>query len=427
MSLRVQIDQLAAAATGLSQMAIEGLRSGIVFNPLRKELRADPHPYYRRLREKDPIHRTYAGDGWVISRYEDCLHVLSERRFSSDERNLRRWPKMRARAGRAGLPDPYEIDLASMLRRDPPDHDRLRRLVSKAFTPRAVEAMRGRVEQLVDELLDALPRAGSIELVRDLAAPLPVSVIAEMLGVPLADRDRFRHWSDEAVKLLGDSSLEEARAAIAAFQELGEYIGRVADERRKEPRGDLLSGLVAAEEEGDRLSTRELVSTSILLLIAGNETTTKLISNGVIALLRNPDQLELLRGEPKRIEGAVDELLRYDGPVQLTSRMVTEDGDLRGHRLREGQQLVLMLAGANRDPEHFEDPDRLDVTRENLRHLAFGHGLHFCLGAQLARLEAAVTLEALVTRLPDLRFAETPIRWGTNTVLRGPLELPLVV
>jgi hypothetical protein len=427
MSLRVQLDQAGTAARGLSLMALEGLRTGIVFNPLRKELRSDPHPFYRRLREKDPIHRTWAGDGWVLSRYADCLAVLSDKRFSSDERNLRRWKSMRARGARAGLPDPYEIDLASMLRRDPPDHDRLRGLVGKAFTPRAVEAMRPRIEQLVDEIFGSFPRSGQIELVRDLAAPLPVIVIAEMLGVPLADRDRFRHWSDEAVKMLGDNTLAEALAATKAIQELSAYIGSVADERRREPRDDLISGLVAAEEAGDRLSTRELVSTTILLLIAGNETTTKLIGNASIALLRNPDQLELLRSEPKRVEAAVDELMRFDGPVQLTSRMVTSDTELCSRRLRKGQQLVLMLAGANHDPEQFEDPDRLDVTRENVRHLGFGQGVHYCLGAQLARLEAGLALEALVTRLPDLRFADAPIEWGTNTVLRGPLSLPLCI
>lgn len=427
MSLRVQLDTAAEAARGLGLMALEQVTTGIAFNPLLAELRVDPHPYYRRLREKDPFHRTWAGDGWVVSRYDDVLEVLTDRTLSSDERHLRRWPTMRARSNRAGIPDPYETDLTSMLRRDPPDHTRLRGLVGQAFTPRAVLRMKPRIEALVDELLAAFPTHGEIELIRDFAAPLPVTVIAEMLGVPSADRDRFRHWSDEAVKILGDSTLDEVRAGLVAFGELGGYIAEVAEQRRKAPRDDLLSGLVAAEESGDTLSASELVSTSILLLIAGNETTTKLIANAIVALLRNPDQLALLRDEPKRIEGAVDELLRYDGPVQLTSRMVTEDRVVCGHPVKKGQQLILMLAGANRDPEQFRDPDRLDVTRENLRHLAFGQGLHFCLGAQLARLEAAMALEALVTRLPDLRFVREPITWGSNTVLRGPLVLPLQI
>ena len=311
-----------------------------------------------------------------------------------------------------------------MLRLDPPDHTRLRTLVSKAFTPRAVERMRPIVEKYVAETLGRLDGRHSMELVADFAAPLPVSVIAEMLGVPVADRDRFRHWSDEAVRTLGDNTLDDRRRAIAAMDELGVYLEAIADERRREPREDLLSALVRAEEAGDRLSRTELFTTCVLLLVAGNETTTKLLGNAVLALLAHPEQLALLRREPERIPAAVEELLRYDGPVQLTSRMVTEDRELRGHRLRRGQQLVLVLAAANRDPAQFDDPERLDVTRSDVKHLALGHGLHFCLGAQLARLEAGLALEALVTRFPALRL-DGPVEWGDNTVLRGPRSLPL--
>jgi cytochrome P450 len=296
--------------------------------------------------------------------------------------------------------------------------------VSKAFTPRAVAAMRPVVEKYVDELLGALDGRRTIELIRDFAAPLPVSVIAEMLGVPVEDRERFRHWSDEAVRTLGDGTLDDRRRAVAAMDELGVYLEGIAAERRREPRGDLISGLVAAEEAGDRLSKNELFTTCVLLLVAGNETTTKLIGNGIVALLRNPDQLEILRREPERIPAAVEELLRYDSAVQLTSRMVTEDRELCGRRLRRGQQLVLVLAAGNRDPAQFEDPDRLDVTRSDVRHLSFSHGLHHCLGAGLARLEGALAIGALATRFPDLRLAG-PIEWGDNTVLRGPRALPL--
>lgn len=428
MGLRVQFDAIAQAGRGLSAMAWEKLRTGIVFNPLRRDLRIDPHPFYKELRDRDPFHRTWAGDGFVISRYADVVEVLGDRTLSSDERNQRRWEAMRTRNARAGLPDPYEIDISSMLRRDPPDHTRLRGLVSRAFTPRAIERMRPRIEERLDDLMRSLPAHGEIELIRDFAAPLPVTVIAEMLGVPLADRDRFRAWSDDVVNLLGDSTIEEVRRGLRAFDELGRYIEGVARQRRLEPRDDLISDLVSAEDSGgDRLSARELVSTSILLLIAGNETTTKLIANSLIALLRHPDQLALLRDEPKRIEGAIDELLRYDGPVQLTSRMTTEDREICGRPVRQGQQLILMLAGANRDPDQFADPDRLDVTRPDVHHVAFSRGLHFCLGAQLAKLETALALEALITRWPEMKFAAAPIQWGTNTVLRGPIALPLVV
>jgi cytochrome P450 len=424
MRLRERLDTTLAAIEGLAKMAVERLETGISFNPLRPELRVDPHPFYRRLREKDPFHRSRPADGWILSRYADVQAVLGDRSFSSDERNLRRWPRMRARRARAGLPDPYEMDRASMLRLDPPDHTRLRNLVSKAFTPRAVERMRPVVEKYVEEVLGRLAGRREMELIADFAAPLPVSVIAEMLGVPVVDRERFRHWSDEAVRTLGDHSNDDQRRAEAAMQELGTYIEAIAEERRREPREDLLSALVRAEEAGDHLSREELFTTCVLLLVAGNETTTKLIGNSLLALLANPDQMELLRREPERIAGALEELLRFDGPVQLTSRMVTEDRELGGHALRRGQQLVLLLAAANRDPEQFAEPHRLDVTRPEVRHLAFGHGLHFCLGAQLARLEGTLALQALLTRFPKLRLAG-PVLWGDNMVLRGPRSLPL--
>jgi hypothetical protein len=415
-----------AVDMGLRALA-ERVETGIQFNPMTPQMNRNPHPVYRELREHDPIHRSRPADGWVLSRYADVVEVLGDRSFSSDERNLRRWRRFMRRRRLAGLPDPYQEDRVTMLRSDAPDHLRTRNLVNQAFTPRAVERMRTRIEEVVDELVTPLEGANSTELIADFAAPLPVVVIAEMLGIPAADRERFRHWSDEVVRTLGDKTLEDERAGEIANQELRAYFAEIADKRRAEPRDDLLSALVAAEEAGDRLTTGELLGTLVLLLVAGNETTTKLIGNAVVALLSNPDQLELLREEPKRIVGAVDELLRYDGPVQLTSRIVLEDRTFRGHLLRRGQQLVLLLAAANRDPEQYADPERLDVTRENVRHLAFGHGSHFCLGAQLARLEAGLALEALITRLPNLRFSGDPVEWGTNTVLRGPRVLPLAL
>jgi hypothetical protein len=427
MRFREKLDDAVALADVGVKLAAEKLATGVVFLPLRKEMRRDPHPFYRRLREKDPFHRSWAADGWVLSRYADVEAVLADRRFSSDERNLLRYPRMRARDARSGLPDFYEEGMGSMLRLDPPDHTRLRGLVSKAFTPRAVERMRPRIESAIDELLAGLRDAREVELMRDFAAPLPVTVIAEMLGIPTADRERFRHWSDETVRMMGDASREDRRCAWQAVQELGAYLDEKAEERRRAPREDLLSALVAAEEAGDRLSRKELFATLVLLLVAGNETTTKLIGNGTLALLRSPGELERLRDDPSLLPNAVEELLRFDGPVQLTSRIVLEDTELRGRRLRRGQQIVLLLAGANRDPERFADPDRLDVRRENLRHLAFGHGIHFCLGAQLARLEAQLAFEALVTRFPRFTLADRVVEWGSNTVLRGPKAVWLAV
>jgi len=424
---RVRLDQALLGLEMGAKLALERVESGITFNPMRADLRADPHPYYRALRERDPVHRTRAGDGWVLSRHRDVAAVLSDRRFSADERNLRQWPRILRRRAHAGLSDPYAEDRASMLRLDAPDHTRLRNLVSKAFTPRAVERMRERVEARVAELLAPFSPGDAMELVGDLASPLPVTIIAELLGVPAADHVRFRHWSDEAIRSLGDGTLEDRIRGEAAVEEIGAYLLAVAEERRRAPREDLLSGLVRAEQDGDRLRDGELASLCVLLLVAGNETTTKLIANGLLALLHHPDQLALLRDEPGRMAGAVEEFLRYDGPVQLTSRMVLEDGELEGRRLRRGQQVVLLLAAANRDPDVFPDPDRLDVTRENVRHLAFGLGSHFCLGAPLARLETERALSALLTRFPRLRLGDEPVVWGTNTILRGPTRLSLVL
>jgi cytochrome P450 len=408
------------------RLLVERVETGMIFNPMRADLRVDPHPYYRELRERDPIHRSRAGDGWVLTRYDDVHSILADRSFSADERNLRRWKRLIARQKRAGLSDPYEADRITMLRSDAPDHTRVRNLVNKAFTPRAVESLRSRIEGLIDEMLGRLEGATQCELVADFAAPLPVIVIAEMLGIPLEDRARFTHWSDEVVRGLGDNTLEDRIAADRAHTELRAYLRGIADARRAEPRDDLLSALVAAEEEGDKLTMAELLGTVVLLLVAGNETTTKLICNSLVALLRHPEQLELLRSEPKRIPGAVDELLRFDGPVQFTSRIVTRDRDYHGHAFQRGQQIVLILAAANRDPEHFDDPDRLDVTRDDVRHLAFGHGAHFCMGSQLARIETSLALEALLTRLPTLQLrTDAPIEWGSNVILRGPTRLPL--
>jgi pimeloyl-[acyl-carrier protein] synthase len=411
--------------TGIAMRAgFEWANSGILFDPTRPALRVDPYPFYRRLRERDPVHRSYPASGWVLSRYEDILAVLGDRRYSSDERNWKRYPRMRAKNRRAGIPDAYETKLVSMLRSDPPDHTRLRGLVSKAFTPRAVERMRPRLEAVVTELLDAVEKRGEMELVRDFGAPLPVTIIAEMLGIPTEDRDKFRHWSDEVIGTLGDSTDEVRRRSFVAVAELHRYLEEQVALRRKDPRDDLLSGLVAAEEEGTQLSLLELLTTCVLLLVAGNETTTNLIGNGLLALLANPEQLALLREEPKRIPAAIEELLRFDSPVQLTSRLALDPGQIAGHKVRPGQQIVLLLGAGNRDPARFPEPDRLDVTRENVRHLSFSHGAHFCLGAQLARLEAEVAFTALFERLDNIRLAG-PLTWSTNTILRGPRTAPL--
>jgi len=425
MGLRQSLDQIQTYAEHGVRYLHERLESGVVFFPLQQELRADPHPYYRRLRERDPVHRSRLGGGWVLSRYDDVLAVLRDPTWSSDERNWSRFQTYRMRGERAGMPDPYEEKRASMLRIDPPDHTRLRSLVSKAFTPRAVEAMRPRVALLIDELLAKVEARRSMELVGEFAAPLPVIVIAELLGIPAAEHEHFRRLSDEAVRLLGDGPIAEKKRGVVGMQALSDYFAAIVEARRADPQEDLISGLVAAEEAGDRLSLAEMLSTLVLLLVAGNETTTKLIGNAILALLCNPGELERLRADPGLMTNAVEEFLRYDGPVQLTSRMARENRELCGRPVRKGEQIVLLLAGANRDPAVFPEPDRLDVGRRDVRHLAFSQGIHFCLGAQLARLEAALAIEALVTRLPGLHLADPRIEWSSNTILRGPEALQL--
>lgn len=424
MGLATTIDLWSERARGLALAGLERLTTGVIFNPLAPGFREDPYPFYRRLRETDPFHRSYPASGWVLSRYEDVLAVLRDPRFGADERTLARFPRIAAMLRRAGLPNPYDEGRGSMLRLDPPDHTRLRALVSKAFTGRAVERMRPRVEAILKELLERRPPgAGPLRLVHEFGAPLPVRVIAEMLGVPPEDHARFRHWSDEIVRTLGEATLEDRHRSERAGQELSDYFAAVCDARRTAPRDDLISALVAAEESGDRLTQKELLSTLVLLLVAGNETTTNLISNALLALLRHPAELAKLQRSPERISDALEELLRYDSPVQFTSRAAKEDVELGGHRIRKGQQVVVLLGSANRDEAMFPDPDRLDLDRPTPRHLSFSHGLHFCLGAQLARLEASLALEALITRFPKLALPDQPIAWSDNTILRGPKEL----
>jgi cytochrome P450 len=263
-----------------------------------------------------------------------------------------------------------------------------------------------------------------MEVIEDLAYPLPVIVIAEMLGIPIEDRERFKHWSDEAIRTVGFSSDDDARRSIQAQRELKAYLEPVVAQRRREPREDLISALVAAEEQGDKLTTDEVFATIILLLVAGNETTTNLIGNGLVALMNNPRQMRLLQDEPSLIEGAVEELLRYDSPVHFTSRHSREDIEWDGHVFKAHQEIGLILAAGNRDPEQFEEPDRLDIARIDTHHLSFGHGIHYCLGAPLARMEGAIAFNALLQRFPNMRHDGTPVR-GDNLLLRGFTKLPV--
>ena len=397
----------------------------MAFNPLSKSFQVDPYPEYRRLREKDPCHRSLLSGGWVLTCYEHITAVLTDRRFLVDDRKQPSYAKWRERLVKVGAIDEDDVDTPSMLRLDPPDHTRLRSLVSKAFTPRAVEALRPRVEEIVRDQLDAVAANGGMDVIRDLAYPLPVTVIAEMMGVPAEDREQFKRWSDEAILALGVGTPENVRRSRTAAKELAAYFARFVDERRREPREDVLSILLTAEEAGDNLSTEEVFSTCNLILIAGHETTTNLIGNGLLALLRHPDQFEALRDDPSLAASAVEELLRYDSPVQLTARFALEDIELEGHTIKAGQQVALLLGAANRDPAHFADADHFDITRESNDHVSFSNGIHFCLGAALARLEAEIAVPAMLEHFPNMRLATEELSWHENIVLRGLKSLPV--
>jgi cytochrome P450 len=389
------------------------------------ETLANPYPTYARFRSQDPVHWDETDERWQLFRYDDITSVLRSPSASS----------ARTEAVMRFVPRRYRPLMAfrskSMISRDAPDHNRLRLLVSKAFTSRAVEAMTGNIQRLVDGFLDAVQSHGRMDVIADLAYPLPVTVIAEMLGVPPEDRARFKHWSDELSTLAGGGGSPAALkqgdyARIAqSYRELTAYFGAITAQRRFKPQGDLLSALVQAEEAGDRLSEDELFANATLLLVAGNETTTNLIGNGTYALLRHPDQFQKLRDNPALVPSAVEEFLRYDSPVQMTSRVLMDDLEVGGKQLRQGQMVMLFLGAANRDPAVFSEPDRLHIERADNKHLSFGLGSHFCLGAQLARLEARITFETLLRRMPNLRIDGPEPRYRHHFNLRGLQSLPV--
>jgi pimeloyl-[acyl-carrier protein] synthase len=396
----------------------------LAFNPFLPDVHEDPYPLYQRLRAEDPVHRSELGF-WVLTRHADVLAVLRDPRMSRDPRRSERVDLLRASTEVDDLLVAEEA-APSMLFVDPPDHTRLRTLVNKAFTPAAVERLRPRVEAIVAGLLDRVSGAGAMDVVEDLAYPLPVTVICEMFGVPEADYDRFRAWSRDLVRLLDPLVASDAlERALRARLALRRYLRELIAERRAHPGGDLLTALIAAEDQGHRLSEDELVSMCVLLLVAGHETTVNLIANGTLALLRNPEALARLTAEPALAGSAVEELLRYDSPVQFTSRHALADLDIGGRRVRTGETVVAVLGAANRDPAQFPDPDRLDLARSPNRHVAFGGGIHFCLGAPLARVEARIAIPALLARLPDPELGPNPPVRRDTVTLRGLASLPI--
>ncbi len=396
----------------------------VQYTPLSPEVIANPYPMYQLLRANDPVHWSPLMEAWVLTRYDDVVAVLTNPNMSADRRQAQNRLAQEA-VRREEEFGPFGRT-QTMLTSDPPEHTRLRRLVSKAFTPRVVETMRPRIQEIVDELLDGVQGAGTMDIVRDLAYPLPVIVIAEMLGVPPDDREDFKRWSDEIVATLGPVVAEDVlKRASQSIHDLSQYFRGIIAQRREEPREDLISSLIAAEEQGQILSEDELLATAMLLLVAGNETTTNLIGNGMLALLRNPDQMRKLRDEPGLIQTGVEELLRYDSPVQGTGRVATEETAINGHVVTPGQVVFTSLGAANRDPAQFDEPDRLDITRSPNEHVSFGDGIHFCLGAPLARAEGQIAIGTLLRRFPEPRLEQENPPWGGSFILRGLKSLPV--
>jgi cytochrome P450 len=386
----------------------------------------NPFPAWEDLRTTEPLYRFPVTEGqyaWMVTRYEDAQAILKDQRFIKNRMTL------------LSEEEKDQIDRSSptlkllsynMLAADAPDHSRLRRLVSKTFTPRMIEGLRNRIQQITDDLLDQVQERGEMNLINDFAFPLPVTVICEMLGIPAEDRQQFRKWSNAILDQSGP--FDANRQAPPEVEEFTDYVRRLIATKSEHPDDGLVSQLVQVEEGGDRLSENELISMIFLLIVAGHETTVNLIASGTLALLQHPEQMRLLQNDPSLIVPAIEELLRYTAPVIIgTGRWASEDIEVHGTLIPKGEMVLVSLMGANTDPERFAAPADLDITREENEHIAFGKGIHFCLGAPLARLEGQIAISTLLRRLPDLHLQgdAQELKWRPGLILRGLQELPV--
>ncbi|HVU14249.1 MAG TPA: cytochrome P450 [Phototrophicaceae bacterium] len=396
------------------------------FNPMSPEFQANPYPYYDMLRTHAPAFYWQAANMWFLTRYDDCVAMLKDNRFGHEISKVMTREELGWGEPSQEFAPLWETQRQWMLLKDPPDHTRLRTLVHKAFTPKMIERLRLRAELITNDLIDKAQPHGGMDLINEFALLLPVTVIAEMLGVPPADYEILHGWSRGIADTLEFFEGEEIAAlGTQATVEFSDYLCKLIAERRKEPKDDLISALVAAEAEGDKLSESEMVAMCILLLFAGHETTVNLIGNGTLALMRNRDQWEKLKANPALVKSAVEELLRYDSPVQSTSRWALEDMDIAGQRIRKGQSVAPMFGAANHDPARFTNPNELDITRDPNPHIAFGNGIHFCLGAPLARMEGQIAFRTLAQRLPNLQIVDESPPYRPTLILRGLAHLPV--
>lgn len=395
-----------------------------------QEAKQNAYKTYEQMQQEDPVCPHIGFDGettiWFITRYEDGEAILKDNKhFTKRYQSL--FPPEKKAEMEAEMNPVERLMSRHLLNLDPPDHTRLRQLVNKVFTPRRVEQLRPRIQAIADELIDAVADKNEMELIDDYAFPLPIIVIGELLGVPTADRDKLRRWSDYFVSAARtDDEMEQAGAGLGEFVQ---YLQALFAERRANPQDDLISALILAEEDGDRISIEELFGLTVLLIVAGHETTVNLIANGILALLTHPEQLAKLKADWSLIDNTVEEILRYDNPVERsTARFVVEDFEYKGQTLKKRAPLLVVLGATGRDPEQFECPHQFDITRQNIKHLGFGAGIHYCLGAPLARLEGVIAIQTLLKRLPNLQLSVDPetLLWREQSlVVRGLQMLPV--
>ena len=389
---------------------------------LEPEVLANPYPLYHKLRSEDPVHWDRFLHTWVVTRYPDVLNVLHS--FSADRTPT---PEQLTAMGLSGLNPIAKVMVKQMLFMDAPAHTRLRGLASAAFTPRRVEVLRGHIQEIADDLLDRVVARGHMDVIEDFAAPMPAIVTAEMLGVPTEDHVNLKKWSTDFAEMLGNFQHNPDRIprVLESTNNLTDYFQAAIDRMRHNPREGLIHSFMTAEVDGDRLTDEEIVANCIVTMVGGQETTTNLIGNGLLTLMRNPQQLAQLRDDSSLIPSAVEELLRYESPSQHTGRIAREDVQIGDQQIRKGQAVMAIMAAANRDPDRFPDPDQLILDRSDNKHLAFGWSSHFCFGAPLARMEGQIAFETLLRRLPNLELVPEPLTWRNNSGLRGLMALPV--
>ena len=402
----------------------DGKLGGVLslYHLLDPEVLANPYPLFHRLRTEDPVHWDPFLHAWIVTRYKDVVQVLHQ--YSAARTPT---PEQLTAMGLAALNPIAQVMVKQMIFLDPPAHARLRSLAAQAFTPARVEVLRAHIHDITNRLLDQVQTTGRMDVIADLAEPLPCIVTAEMLGVPVEDYQQLKLWSQDFAEMLGNfqHNPERVPRIVKSVQEMIAYFRSAIAEQRLTPRGGLVSSLLNAEIQGDRLNEEEVIANCIITMVGGQETTTNLIGNGVLSLLRNPEQLEKLRSDLSLIPSAVEEMLRYESPSQHTARLAPEDTILGGKRIQKRQAVIAVMAAGNRDPERFPDPDRLDITRTDNRHVAFGWAAHFCFGAALARIEGQTAFELMLRRLPDWTLEPEPLVWRTNLGLRGLTKLPI--